>query len=111
MQRAALTLLLAVTPLLSAEWQPLFNGRDLTGWTNVNCAPSTWSVRDDLIVSTGVPTGVLRTLREYENFIVELEWKHIVPGGNAGFFVHSGALPVRGQPFTKAIEVQILARD
>jgi DNA-binding beta-propeller fold protein YncE len=89
----------------------LFNGRDLNGWTNVNCAQSTWSVRDDLVVSTGVPTGVLRTLREFENFIVELEWKHIVPGGNAGFFVHSGALPVRGQPFTKAIEIQILDRD
>lgn len=111
MQRAALTLLLLATPLLSAEWQPLFNGRDLTGWTNVNCAPSTWSIRDDLVVSTGVPTGVLRTLREYENFILELEWKHIVPGGNAGLFVHSGALPVRGQPFTKAIEIQILDRD
>ena len=111
MQRAALTVLLLATPLLAAEWKPLFNGRDLAGWTNVNCAPNTWSVRDDLIVSTGIPTGVLRTLREYENFILELDWKHIVAGGNAGLFVHSGALPVRGQPFTKAIEIQILARD
>jgi hypothetical protein len=111
MQRAALALFLLATPVLSAEWKPLFNGRDLAGWTNVNCAPNTWSVRDDLIVSTGIPTGVLRTLREYENFILELEWKHIKAGGNAGLFVHSGALPVRGQPFTKAIEVQILDRD
>jgi hypothetical protein len=89
-------------------WTPLFNGRDLTGWTNVNCAPSTWSVRDGIIVSTGVPTGVLRTTRPFENFIVELEWRHMKPRGNAGFFVHSGALPVRGQPFTKAIEIQVL---
>lgn len=110
MQRAALLLFIAL-PLSGAEWKPLFNGRDLTGWTNVNCAPGTWSVRHDLIVSTGIPTGVLRTLREYENFILELEWKHIKPGGNAGLFVHSGALPVRGQPFTKAIEVQIIDRD
>src|SRR5688572_33481059 len=94
------TLLLLATPLLSAEWKPLFNGRDLSGWTNVNCAPSTWSARDDMVVSTGIPTGVLRTWREYENFILEVEWKHLKPGGNAGLFVHSGALPVRGQPFT-----------
>jgi len=25
---------------------PLFNGRDLTGWVNANCAPETWSVRE-----------------------------------------------------------------
>jgi len=110
MQRAALILLLAISST-AAEWRPLFNGRDLSGWTNVNCAPSTWSARDGMVVSTGIPTGVLRTLREYENFILELEWKHLKPGGNAGLFVHSGALPVRGQPFTKAIEVQIIDRD
>lgn len=96
---------------MAADWQPLFNGRDLSGWTNVNCAPSTWSVREGMVVSTGIPTGVLRTLREYENFILEVEWKHLKAGGNAGLFVHSGALPVKGQPFTKAIEVQIIDRD
>jgi DNA-binding beta-propeller fold protein YncE len=108
MQRVLLNLVLLTTAVVGEEWKPLFNGRDLTGWTNVNGAPTTWSVREEIIVSTGIPTGVLRTLREYEDFIVELEWKHLKPGGNAGFFVHSGALPVRGQPFTKAIEVQII---
>src|SRR6185503_15028602 len=103
------TFLLSTSLAFGAEdWTPLFNGRDFTGWTNVNCAPSTWSVRDGIIVSTGVPTGVLRTLRQYENFIAELEWKHIKTNGNAGFFVWSGALPVCGQPFTKAIEIQVL---
>ncbi|HKQ37613.1 MAG TPA: DUF1080 domain-containing protein, partial [Verrucomicrobiae bacterium] len=101
-------LLAAFGALAAEDWKPLFNGRDFTGWTNVNCAPSTWTMRDGVIISTGVPTGVLRTLRQYENFIAELEWKHIKPGGNAGFFVWSGALPVCGQPFTKAIEIQIL---
>lgn len=104
-----LTLLLAAGSLMAAEhWTPLFNGRDLTGWTNVNCAPSTWSVSNGIIVSTGVPTGVLRTLRQYENFILEMEWKHLHKGGNAGLFVWSEALPVCGQPFTRSIEVQVL---
>jgi hypothetical protein len=64
-----------------------------------------------MIVSTGVPTGVLRTTRQYENFILELEWRHVHEGGNAGVFIHSGALPVTGQPFTKAIEFQVILSD
>lgn len=87
---------------------PFFNGKDLTGWVRVNCAPGTFTVRDGMIVSTGVPTGVLRTERMYENFIVELEWKHLKEGGNAGLFVHSASLPAPGVPFTKSIEVQII---
>jgi hypothetical protein len=87
---------------------PLFNGKDLSGWMRVNCAPSTFVARDNMIVTTGVPTGVLRTARQYENFILELEWKHIKPKGNSGLFVWSDPLPAVGVPFTRAIEVQIL---
>jgi hypothetical protein len=87
---------------------PLFNGRNFDGWVNVNCAPETWTVRDGMIVCTGVPTGVLRTEKQYENYVLELEWRHMQKGGNAGLFVHSDPLPVTGQPFTRAIEVQIM---
>jgi len=87
---------------------PLFNGRDLSGWVNVNCAPETWSVRDGMIVCTGKPTGVLRTKKQYENFILELDWKHLKKGGNAGLFVHSDALTAPGVPFTRSIEIQIM---
>jgi len=40
------------------EFVPLFNGRNLDGWVNVNCAPETWTVRNKTIVCTGIPTGV-----------------------------------------------------
>jgi hypothetical protein len=86
----------------------LFNGEDLHGWVNVNCAPETWTVREGMIVCSGIPTGVLRTDKQYENYILELEWLHVQEGGNAGLFLHSGALPICGQPFTKAIECQIM---
>lgn len=92
----------------AADWTPLFNGRDLSGWVNVNCAPNTFTVRDGIIVSTGVPTGVMRTERQYENFEMELEWKHLKAGGNAGLFVWSAPLTAPGTPFAKSIEVQIL---
>jgi hypothetical protein len=54
----------------------------------------------ELIVSTGKPTGVMRTEKQYENFEIELDWKHIVPGGNAGLFVWSDPVTAQGQPFT-----------
>jgi sialate O-acetylesterase len=94
----------------------LFNGKDLAGWSNINTAPSTWSVKpaasgagdEPVIACTGVPTGLLRTDAMYENFILELEWRHLEPGGNAGLFVWSDALTARGQPFTRSLEVQVM---
>ena len=109
--KTILCLLTAVTfSAFAADdgWRPLFNGKDLTGWIPVQVAPNTFTVRDGIIVSTGVPTGVMRTDRQYENFELELEWKHIVPKGNAGLFVWSYPITAVGQPFTKSIEVQIL---
>jgi hypothetical protein len=87
---------------------PLFNGRDLSGWVNVNCAPETWSVRGGLIFCTGKPICELRTARMYENFVLELEYRHLEPGGNAGVFIWGDALTARGQPFVRAVEVQVL---
>jgi hypothetical protein len=90
------------------QFVSLFNGKNLDGWANVNCAPETWQVRDGMIVCSGVPTGVLRTERHYENYILELDWRHMKKGGNAGLFIHADPLPAPGQPFTRGIEVQIL---
>jgi hypothetical protein len=113
MRRLAVSvLLLALAPLSRAAdndgFTPLFNGKDLSGWVGVQIAPSTFTVKNGLIFCTGVPTGVLRTEKMYENFIVECEWRHLVPKGNAGFFVWSDALTSKGQPFTRSVEVQVL---
>jgi len=107
----AVALCLHLSSLLRAadsDWRPLFNGRDLSGWVNVNCAPNTFTVRDGIIVSTGVPTGVMRTDRQYENFELELEWMHLKLKGNAGLFVWSWPITAPGTPFARSIEVQIL---
>jgi len=50
---------------------PPFNGHDVSGWVNVNCAPETWSVEDRMIHCTGLPTGALHTTRQYENLRLE----------------------------------------
>jgi hypothetical protein len=89
-------------------FKPLFNGKDLTGWVNVDCAPKTFTVRDRMVVTTGVPLGFLRTDRQYENFILELEWKHLKVKGNSGLFIWTDALPAPGAPWPRGVEVQIL---
>ncbi len=90
------------------DFVPLFNGKDLSGWVNINCAPATFTAKNAEIHSTGKPICALRTEKMYENFVLELEYLHETAGGNAGLFVWADALPAVGQPFLRAIEVQIL---
>ena len=105
-------LLLACTLLATGEDAPvfkdLFNGRDLTGWVDVNTSPATWSVKDGLLVCTGLPIGVMRSEKQYENFILHLEWRHMQAGGNSGVFVWSEGTPAPGGSLPKGMEVQML---
>src|SRR4051812_23688893 len=87
---------------------PLFNGRDLSGWVNANCAPETWSVTNGMIHCTGHPTGAMRTDKQYENFILEVEWRHLSSGGNSGVFIWGTPIAAPGVPFLRGIEVQVL---
>ncbi len=89
-------------------FRDIFNGENLDGWHIVNAGPETWQVRDNMIICSGVPTGVMRTDKQYQNFILEMEYRHMVPGGNAGLFVWSDPIPKPGQPFTRSVEVQVM---
>lgn len=91
-------------------FKPLFNGKNLDGWVNVNCHPDTFSVKDGKIITTGQPTGFLRTDRQYENFVLEMDWMHVnkTDVGNSGLFVWGDPLPAVGTPYTRGIEVQVL---
>ena len=83
-------LLLAAAAIPGAgvpEFRDLFNGKDLAGWVNVNTAPDTWSVENGMLVCSGHPIGVMRTDRQYENFVLHVEWMHTEPGGNSGMFL------------------------
>lgn len=89
-------------------FRPLFNGKDLDGWVRVTTDESTWSVQDGVLHCTGKPIGELRTDRMYQNFILEVDWRHLEPKGNAGIFIWADDITARGQPFHRAIEVQVL---
>ena len=111
MKQSFLIFLLSGVMMTAADtdgFVPLFNGRDLAGWVNANCAPETWSVREGVIHCTGFPTGALRTERQYENFILEVEWRHLSSGGNSGVFIWGTPIAAPGVPFLRGIEVQVL---
>lgn len=92
-------------------FRDLFNGRDLSGWVNVNTEPGTWGVENGILVCSGKPIGVMRSDREYENFVLHVEWMHTEPGGNSGMFLWSGPRANPGSPFPDGVEVQMLELD
>src|SRR5450432_525735 len=93
------------------EFVDLFNGRDLAGWVNVNTTDETWRIQDGVLICSGHPIGVMRTEKQYENFILHIEWMHIEPGGNSGVFAWSNARPNPSSRLPNGIEVQMLELD
>ena len=92
-------------------FRDLFNGKDLTGWVPVNTAPDTWSVENGELICKGLPIGVMRSDRMYENFVLHIEWMHTEAGGNSGVFVWSGARPGDQNRLPDGVEVQMLELD
>ena len=76
------------------QYVDLFNGKDLSGWVNVNTAPDTWKVKDGMLICSGRPTGVMRSEKQYQNFLLHIEWMHREAGGNSGVFAWSSARPL-----------------
>lgn len=79
----------------------------------VNGAADTWQWRDDgSLHGTGLPIGVLRTVKEYRNFEMSISWCHLKSAGNSGVFVWApkSAIDKLTQPGLPdaGIEVQIL---
>ncbi|HUX57387.1 MAG TPA: DUF1080 domain-containing protein [Bacteroidales bacterium] len=80
-------------------------------WINVNTLSDTWHLQKDILVCSGQPIGVMRSEKQYENFILHIEWKHIEPGGNSGVFVWSNADPPEATRLPNGVEVQMLELD
>jgi hypothetical protein len=55
-------------------------------FADVNGYPDTWVWEGDLLKSTGVPIGVMRTRDIFLNFELVVEWRHLKPAGNSGVF-------------------------
>jgi hypothetical protein len=91
---------------------PATQGKDVTlNWINVNTAEDTWVKQRKILICSGKPIGVMRSEKQYENFILHIEWMHTEPGGNSGVFVWSDANPAEKSRLPNGVEVQMLELD
>ncbi len=79
-------------------------------WIQVNTDEETWKMKGNELICSGHPIGVIRSEKEYENFIMHIEWKHMEAGGNSGTFVWSSAEP-NDAGYPSGVEVQMLELD
>jgi hypothetical protein len=82
-----LGLLFTVGSARSAEWQPLFNGKDLSGWRlyGKQSRPGDgWKVEDGILKKLPkVRGGDIITTNQFTDFEFEWEWR-VAPGANNG---------------------------
>ena len=95
-------------------WSQILEGETVpsnpVNWIQVNTTDSTWQKKDDLLVDSGIPVGIVRSEKMYDNFILHVEWMHMEAGGNSGVFVWSNGLPGENR-LPDGVEVQMLELD
>ena len=83
----------APKPVLPGEdWTPLFNSKDLSGWTEIG--KEKWTVENGAIHGQGITKeyGYLKTEKNYKDFHMSLQFK-CEGNGNSGVFFHSEFQP------------------
>ena len=86
----------------SADAVPLFNGKDLQGWTG-----AAYEVRDGVLICRG---KILRTEKQFTNYVLEFDVL-LPPRGNNGIGIHypGTGRPSHTQVHFKHWEVAVLA--
>ncbi len=93
---------------------PLFNGKDLTGWTAVLSDPNVkadevWSVEDGILKCAGKPAGYIRTDRDdFKDYVLTVDWRWPAgtEGGNNGVLIHASKPAALGI-WPRSLEVQL----
>src|SRR5690625_7761465 len=87
------------------QFKKLFTGKDLTNFVDVNTSKENWFVEDGILKCTGWPLGVMRTEKQYETFILDIEWRSMEEGGNAGCFLCADGVPYNDNECLPGVEV------
>ena len=74
--------------------ESLFNGKNLDGWTifvdeSIISPEDFFYVNDGMIECVGVPMGYLRTIKEYSDYHLHIEWRYPENPTNSGVFLHT----------------------
>jgi hypothetical protein len=88
-------------------FKPLFNGKDLTGWTLVSKSGDGYKVENGTIVCPENGGGNLLTDEEFSDFVLRFEFK-LTPGGNNGIGIRA---PLAGDIAYSGMEIQVLDHD
>ena len=108
------------------QWDDLLAGKLEDHWSDMNTAihSPTYTLKADpdnpkgqVLLLDRHPTGLLRSMKYYENFILECDWRHLTEApssagtkdttGNSGLYVWADPMSTVGGTFTRAIEVQV----
>ncbi len=87
--------LLATATAVAGPWEPLFNGRDLTGWNEIN-GTAPYTVVDGAIAGStvvGSPNSFLATEKTYGDFIFECEVMQDIGPSNSGIMFRALSTP------------------
>jgi hypothetical protein len=117
-------------PKYAGPWTPLFNGKDLTGWTFYQDGVGDRDGNDALVIDKGVihmlgpryrmagtPFGHIATEAEYENYHLRLDFKfgearfepRLLAKRNSGVLYHM--YPERDRVWPNSIEFQLEESD
>ncbi|RUL89321.1 3-keto-disaccharide hydrolase [Tautonia sociabilis] len=98
---AFLTAVAAPAACPAQEFVPLFNGKDLSGWTG---ATDGYAVEDGILYCIPGSGGKLFTEDEYGDFVLRFEFR-LTPGANNGIGLRT---PTEGDPAYAGMEIQVL---
>ncbi len=87
--------------------RPLFNGVDLSGWEGADAAAALcWKVADGELVCTGEKGPWLRSVEEFGDFNLRLDYK-LKAGGNSGVYLRVAKDGAHRDP-GQGVEIQVL---
>jgi hypothetical protein len=91
----------------------LFDGTSMRGWSAVlpdaDSMDGTWSVQDSVMICTGQPIGYIRTIADYTNYVLKLEWRFdpvTKQAGNSGVLLR---MVGEDKVWPKSVEAQLLS--
>ncbi len=111
----------------AGKWEALLAGKLTDHWTGmsmaidsplIKTAPNPDKEGEIILHIDRGPTGLIRSLQPYENFILELDWRHLTAApnaggskdtsGNSGILIAHGPFPKAGGPYPpEGHEIQV----
>lgn len=107
MKTALLVALLGTSAVAEDGFTPIFNGKDLAGWTLTGKHGPGYLVEQGRIVCPSDGGGNLFTETEYGNFVLRFEFK-LYEGSNNGIGIRA---PLAGDVAYVGMEIQVLDHD